>query len=668
MKFGRSKLRTGHDAKSWPVLLLLLAVALLPTVGVLWFMSQAMRNEQLAMRQKLSDVYQAQLHGLQQELQLYWQARSSELDVQDPTVTDPIVHGSRIFAAWVRGGLADSVVVYDATGRPAYPGPPRVREADLNLASGSWRRAERLERSGESVAAAERYAAIAERATDRNLAARALQAQARCLVRGERTQAAISILTDELSRPEYDVAADSQGRLIAPSAQVRALQLIGDGASPTFQRTAVALSERLSDYDDPALPAAQRRFLMKQLMQQLSALALDLPAFTPAFEMLPAEELAARYLESDPPAPPTTSLQPSGLPEVWHLASPSGTVVALFNQRRLVQDLESLIARQRLPENTAVELLFPGVEPQDPFLVSLPVGGFLQDWQLVLRPEDQTLFTTAARQRINAHLLSGVLGVAVILILTILVARAVERQLRLTRLKNDLLSTVSHELKTPLASIRLLVDTLLETGIHDSQRVREYLHLIAKENVRLSRLVDNFLTFSRMEQNRHRLEREQLSPERVVEVAAASVAERFSASGCRFEVQITPDLPALIADHDALVTVLLNLLDNAFKYSDAEKHIVLRSYRENGHVCFAVRDHGIGLSDRVKGRIFDRFYQVDQSLSRPGSGCGLGLAIVQFIVRAHGGSVDVDSRPGEGSTFTVRLPVGPDEQNPGEPS
>jgi len=111
--------------------------------------------------------------------------------------------------------------------------------------------------------------------------------------------------------------------------------------------------------------------------------------------------------------------------------------------------------------------------------------------------------------------------------------------------------------------------------------------------------------------------------------------------------------------------VLLNLLDNAYKYSNEEKHIVLRGYRENGHVCFAVQDNGIGLSSRVAGKIFDRFYQVDQSLSRPGSGCGLGLSIVKFIVSAHGGSVKVDSRPGQGSTFTVRLPAAPDEQKAG---
>jgi signal transduction histidine kinase len=674
MKLGHSKLSTGHDAKSWPVLLLLLAVVLVPTVGVLWFMSQAMRNEGLAVRQKLNDVYQVQLLGLQQELQRYWQARSAELDEREPTAHDPGLPASRVFAERVRGGLADSVVVYDSTGRPAYPAPPRGREADRRRSndsrlSGSWRRAERLEHSGQSVAAAARYAAIAARATGSDLAARALQAQARCLVQADQTQAAIRVLIDELSRPEYDVAIDSHGRLIVPSAQLLALQLIGGGTDPTFQRTAVALAERLTDYDDPALPAAQRTFLMTRLKKHLDALAPGPPGLVAApwaFEMLPAEQLAQRYLESDPPAPSTTSVQPSGLPEVWHLASPSGTVVALFHQRRLVADLESLIAAQRLTEGARVELLPPGVEledlpkdlPKDLFAVSLPASGFLRGWQLVLRPEDQTLFATAANQRINAYLLTGVLVVVLILILAVLVGRAIARQRRLTRLKNDLLATVSHELKTPLASMRLLVDTLLETGIHDSQRVLEYLRLIARENVRLSRLVDNFLTFSRMEQSRQGFEKEPIQAETVVEAAAASVADRFSASGCLFEVKIAPKLPTLVADHDALVTVLLNLLDNAYKYSKEERHIVLRGYRENGQVCFAVGDNGIGLDRRMAGKIFDRFYQVDQSLSRDGSGCGLGLSIVKLIVSAHGGSVDVDSRPGEGSTFTVRLPPG----------
>lgn len=669
MKFGSSRLLAGHGTRSWPVLLLLLVVVLVPTLGVLWFMSQAMGNERLAVRQKLSDVYEAQLLEVQHELRLYWRNRSTALEVRDPTLPD-----SRLFADSIRGRLADSVVVYDAAGHPAYPAPPHIRESDLRPPSANWRRAERLEHSGQNAAAAARYASIAKGAegtADRNLAARALQAQARCLAKSKLTPKALAILIDELGRPEYATASDRQGRLIAPSAQLRALQLIaaegpGEGeTSPAFEPIVTALSERLSDYDNPEFPAAQRRFLMNQL-------ATLVPSASP-FDTLAGEELAQRYLDSTPPSPLTTSLQPSGLPQVWHLASPSGAVVALFDQRRLLQDLQSLVARHRLPQGATVDLLAPGVEAQELFLVSLPVGGLLQDWQLVLRLEDQTLFAAAANQRINAYLLTGVLVVLVILILTLLIARAIGRQLRLTRLKNDLLATVSHELKTPLASMRLLVDTLLETGIDDSSRVREYLHLIAKENVRLSRLVDNFLTFSRMEQNRQSFEKKQLSPAAVIQTAAESVSERFATAGCRFEVEVGPDLPLLLADHDALVTVLLNLLDNAYKYSNPPRHIVLRGYREKGLFCFAVRDNGIGLPTREAGKIFDRFYQVDQTLSRSESGTGLGLSIVQFIVSAHRGSVEVDSRPGEGSTFTVRLPpadpAGSSEQrNRKEPS
>jgi signal transduction histidine kinase len=649
MKLGRLRWRAGHGANSWTVLPLLLVVVLVPTVGVLWFMSQAMHNEQLAVRQKLGDFYQAQLVALQWELELSWQARSAKLGVQKGNQP-----ASRVFAERVRAGLADGVVVYDPSGRPAYPAPPRLSEGDSNLPSTSWRRAERQELAGQSVAAAALYAEIANHTTDRNLAARALLAQARCLVRAERKQEALAILTAELSRPEYATAADSQGRLIVPNAQLRVLELLGEVRNPTFQQTAAALSTRLNDYEVPLLPAAQRRFLMKQF----ATLVPD----APAFDTLPAEVLAARYLESNPRAPSPTSLRPSGLPEVWQLTSPGGTVVALFHQQGLLRDFESLIARLGLTEGATVELLPPGVEPQGLFLAALPAGGFLQDWQLVLHPKDQTLFATAASQQIKAYRLIGFLVVVTLVLFTFLVARAVERQLRLTRLKNDLLSTVSHELKTPLASMRLLVDTLLETGIDDRQRVREYLQLIAKENTRLSRLVDNFLTFSKMEQNRQSFEREPIDPVALTEAAAALVADRFHTADCQFEVQTSPDLPPLLADHDALVTVLLNLLDNAFKYSDEEKHIVLRSYSENGQVCFAVRDHGIGLSARAAGKIFERFYQVDQSLSRPGSGCGLGLSIVQFIVEAHKGSVDVDSRPGEGSTFTVRLPTAPEER------
>ena len=188
------------------------------------------------------------------------------------------------------------------------------------------------------------------------------------------------------------------------------------------------------------------------------------------------------------------------------------------------------------------------------------------------------------------------------------------------------------------------------------QPVREYLELIAKENARLSRLIDNFLTFSRMERNKRAFSFSPIEPAAIVASAADAVRERFEQSGCRFEVQVEPDLPPVTADADAMTTALVNLLDNAWKYTEADKQIALRAYGDDGRVCFAVSDNGIGLSRAACKRVFERFYQVDRELSRSRGGCGLGLSIVEFIVKGHGGDVTVRSRPGQGSTFTIVLP------------
>src|SRR5262249_59484435 len=115
-------------------------------------------------------------------------------------------------------------------------------------------------------------------------------------------------------------------------------------------------------------------------------------------------------------------------------------------------------------------------------------------------------------------------------------------------------------------------------------------------------------------------------------------------------------LPSLQADRDALVTVLLNLLDNAYKFTPEDKRIALRAFSDSGRVCFTVEDNGIGIPSREHARIFRRFYQVDRRLSRQAGGCGLGLSIVEDIVKAHGGDVHVRRRPGGGSTFTRTLP------------
>jgi signal transduction histidine kinase len=249
----------------------------------------------------------------------------------------------------------------------------------------------------------------------------------------------------------------------------------------------------------------------------------------------------------------------------------------------------------------------------------------------------------------------GLLMTVAIAALAVAAGRGIARSLRVAGMKADLVATVSHELKTPVSSMRLLVDTLLADAAFDPRKTREYLELIARANVRLGQLIENFLAFSRMERNKYAFEFTAVRAEDLVRAAVEAAGDRFRDDGCELRVKVAPGLPEIRADEGALVTALVNLLDNAYKYTPGEKRIELGAFAENGHVCFEVRDQGIGIEPRDLRKIFRKFYQADSRLARTGGCCGLGLSIVRFLVEAHGGSVRVSSTPGKGSVFTVTL-------------
>jgi signal transduction histidine kinase len=305
-------------------------------------------------------------------------------------------------------------------------------------------------------------------------------------------------------------------------------------------------------------------------------------------------------------------------------------------------------------------VLPPSETTQTAGFLSLAAGSRLPGWRLALTLQDGNQIDATAVERNRLHLWTGVLVVLFTSILGLFIARAFRRQLRLANLKNDLVGTVSHELKTPLASMRLLVETLLDEERLEEEPTREYLQLIAKENMRLSRLIENFLTFTRMEQGRQQFEFRDVAPAEIVASAVEAGGERFRKPDCSLTVEVDKELPLIYGDKDGLVTVLLNLLDNAYKYSDGPRDIAVRAKAHNEAVHFSVSDNGIGLPRTASRRVFQRFFQVDQTLARKGQGCGLGLSIVDYIVRAHQGSVVVTSNLGEGSTFTVTLPVAAD--------
>ena len=637
---GKYRGGTGYGSGLRPVLLALLAV-LIPTACVLWFLNEAVQNERLASRQKLLEAYRGQLSTMRDRLDTYWRRRSEALDKRAARSSVPIAS-----IACVAEGLADAVVFYDDSGRLLYPAPPAAMPEPPGKDE-TWTEAEQLEyASNDPAAAAAAYAKVAAATSDDPLAALSLQAQARCLAKAGETAEAIRVLTEELGRAEYAGSLDAQGRLIAADAQLRALELIDDRHGQRFEAVAKKLIDYLDDYNGP-ISSAQRVFLAKGFLG-----LTDKPWNFPTLE---AEELAAAYVESHP-TPAEAALQPAGLPGVWRFASPSGQVVGLWREETVLQRVTHFLGAHRLSEDAQIGIIPPGAEMKGRIDHVLPAGEAMPGWRLTLTLHDSGDPNAFMNHRIALNIWIAVLVIGAMSIVGVFVAVAFRRQMRLTQLRNDLLATVSHELKTPLASIRLFIDTLLDAEHLDTPKAREYLRLAAKENARLSHLIDNFLSFSRMERGKQAFEFSELRANEIAERAAELVAERFQGAESNLEVRPEAGDAVIRADADALVTAVLNLLDNARKYTGESKQVVLRTYAENDHVCFSVNDNGVGLSPRAVKNVFRPFYQVDRRLSRDTGGCGLGLAIVRFIVEAHQGSVRVESRPGEGSTFIVSIP------------
>ncbi len=617
--------RIGHDTSAWPVLLLLLGAVLIPTACVLWLLQDAAGSQQILARQRLGEAYSSQIGLFRQNVEAWWDKRLLELDQWAERNPAPAV-----FARIAREGIADSSLIYSADKRLVYPAGQPPPGADPLATHAGWNRARDLEGSDPSGAAA----AYAHLARDTIAGGRALQGQARCLMALRRRESVVQLVTERFAGNQFERAADVQGRLIAADLELLALRLIGKPGDPRFAVLAARLARRLDDYGNTAIGAPQRRFLMSELR------SLGLPA-PPSYE---AEQTASRYLENGPDG------------EWFTLRTPKGRVVVLLRPATALRQIAEFAGAQRFPQGVHAVALLPGAKAPGSILTETAAGPRFPGLRLALWSAEADPAGTLAQGSALAYFWVGLLAIATTVVLALLVARAIQRQMRLARLKTDLVATVSHELKTPLASICLLVDTLLDDPQPDPVKTREYLELIAKENARLTHLIDNFLTFSRMERGRRRFDFREMRPEEVVHAAAEAMRERFSAPGCRLEIEIEPELPAVSADEGGLVTTLTNLLDNAWKYSGDEKCVTLRAYRDGSQVCFAVEDNGIGIPARETQKIFRRFYQVDRRLARERGGCGLGLSIVEFIVRAHGGSISVASQVGKGSTFTVTLP------------
>ncbi len=244
----------------------------------------------------------------------------------------------------------------------------------------------------------------------------------------------------------------------------------------------------------------------------------------------------------------------------------------------------------------------------------------------------------------------------VIVLATAFGLRYTVRQLELAQLKSSFVSNVTHELKTPIALIRLAVETLELRRFSNPEESEAFLRSIGRETVRLTQLVDNILDFARLEagQRVFRFERVDLLP--LVRETVDSFRPRLEHQGFHLEVSLPDNLPPVRGDALALSHCLLNLLDNALKYSRTRREVRIAAESRGDMVAVSVADRGIGIAPGDQKRIFEKFVRVETGLVHDVKGAGLGLSLVDQIVRAHGGRVEVESTLGEGSTFTLVLP------------
>ncbi len=287
--------------------------------------------------------------------------------------------------------------------------------------------------------------------------------------------------------------------------------------------------------------------------------------------------------------------------------------------------------------------------------VSQSLGNPFSGLSLGVKFQGTTARAISDRWVWQSFLLLGVLSVLMIggLVLTY---RSVNKQVALARLKSDFVSNVSHELRTPLALIRLYAETLELGRITTPEKKHEYYSIIRKESERLSALINNILDFSRIEAGRKEYDFRETDIAELVRSTLDSYRYQIEQQGFALEEHIEP-VPAVRVDREAIARALVNLVNNALKYSDNEKFLGVRLYREKSVLKLEVRDRGIGIKRHEQSRIFEKFYRTGDPLVHNTKGSGLGLSLVRHITHAHGGQVEVESTPGRGSKFTLSLPL-----------
>lgn len=259
----------------------------------------------------------------------------------------------------------------------------------------------------------------------------------------------------------------------------------------------------------------------------------------------------------------------------------------------------------------------------------------------------------------------SMLGLVIIILIVgvALVFRNIQKEVQLAQTKSDFVSNVSHEIRTPLALISMFAETLLLGRAKSEEKKMEYYDIISKEASRLRNIVNKILNFSQIEANKKQYNKAQCDLNAIVEEVINTYSFHLSNKGFEYDLKLGDGAMNIFADREAVMEALINLLDNAIKYSPDEKLLKVSTDTNSGTYALEVTDHGVGIEPKKKEQIFDKFYRVTEGDIYNVQGAGLGLSIVKHIMDAHDGSIEVDSVFGRGSTFRLVFPKESDKKS-----
>jgi len=302
-------------------------------------------------------------------------------------------------------------------------------------------------------------------------------------------------------------------------------------------------------------------------------------------------------------------------------------------------------------------LMNSGISPTGSATVKTNFAENFPPWLLELYQKEPQLLDAFLTSRRGFYFYMFILIAGILVFGLILTVRSISHELELAKMKSDFVSTISHEFKSPLTSLRQIAEMLQSGRVPSEERRQQYYDVLLEQSERLSLLTDNILNLAKIEEGRKEFAFEKTDIGALLRGVVLSIQDRVRHEGFNIELKIEDGLPIISADCAAITQAVANLIDNAIKYSGESKKVVVSSFRDGPNLTIAVKDFGIGIKKDEVDKVFERFYRGGDELTRTVKGSGLGLTLVREIVEAHQGKVNVESELGKGTLFSIRLPV-----------